>query len=51
MLFSEMNYTKNEVFSKSFAYAAEFIVAVSFNNIFQLKLKYILFKKIYSILK
>ena len=32
MLFSELNDSKNELFSKSFTYAAESNIAVSFNN-------------------
>ena len=32
MLFSELNDSKTEVFSKSFIYAAEFNITVSFNN-------------------
>ena len=32
MLFSELNDSKNYVFPKSFTYAAEFNIAVSFNK-------------------
>ena len=34
MLFSELNNSKNELFPKSSTYAAEFDIALSFNNIF-----------------
>ena len=34
--FSELNDSKNKVFPKSFTYAAEFNIAVSFNMIFLL---------------
>ena len=33
VLFSELNNSKNEVFSKSFTNAAEFDIAVSFNKL------------------
>ena len=39
LLFNEWNYSKNEVFSKSFTYAAEFSMAVSFNTSFMVELK------------
>ena len=37
MLFSELNDSKNEAFSKLFTYAAELNIAVSFNIMYILK--------------